>query len=69
MGSERVIELDGEAYFQVARDSTIPFVVRVGENAVRVYGTSFNVSAYREDANMITTPEAWDFGSERRSID
>ena len=62
VGSERVIELDGEAYFQVARDSTIPFVVRVGENAVRVYGTSFNVSAYREDANMITTLETGSVG-------
>ena len=62
VGSERVIELDGEAYFQVARDTTMPFVVRVGKNAVRVYGTSFNVSAYREDANMITTLETGNVG-------
>ena len=62
VGSERVIELDGEAYFQVARDTTMPFVVRVGKNAVRVYGTSFNVSAYREDANMITTLETGSVG-------
>lgn len=62
VGSERVIELDGEAYFQVARDTATPFVVRAGKNAVRVYGTSFNVSAYREDGNMITTLETGSVG-------
>lgn len=44
--SIRVIELSGEAYFEVAKDPSKPFVVTSGALSVRALGTSFNVSAY-----------------------
>lgn len=54
IGTERVVELEGEAYFQVASDKTNPFIVRIGENTIRVYGTSFNVSAYQDEEQVVT---------------
>lgn len=39
---QRTVELEGEAYFEVAKDGR-PFIVSVGENAINVLGTSFNV--------------------------
>lgn len=45
----REIVLDGEAYFEVVRDTLKPFIVRSEALSVRVLGTSFNVKAYRED--------------------
>lgn len=52
---ERVVELEGEAYFQVARDEASPFIVKSSRVAIRVLGTEFNVSAYAEDSVMRTT--------------
>lgn len=49
-GKERVVELQGEAYFDVAKDADHPFVVRTGLSAVRVLGTAFNVCSYADDA-------------------
>lgn len=52
-GGERCVELEGEGYFEVVRDSVRPFVVRVNGLDVRVLGTSFNVSAYAGE--VVTT--------------
>lgn len=49
----RKVQLDGEAYFKVARDEKRTFIVQVGGLEVKVLGTSFNVSAY-EDAKDVT---------------
>ena len=46
---ERVISLDGEAYFEVAKDSLNRFIVQAGDLAVEALGTTFNVKAYEED--------------------
>jgi len=69
-GGERAVELDGEAYFEVASKPSQPFKVIIasasgtpaGSNSglpggmqVQVLGTSFNVSAYREDNAIRTT--------------
>lgn len=48
-GQERRVELRGEGYFEVAKDSASPFVVSVNGVDVRVLGTSFNVSAYSDE--------------------
>jgi len=47
---EREISLDGEAYFQVAKNKKVPFIVRTALADVRVTGTSFNVKAIAEDS-------------------
>ncbi len=45
-GSSRIVELDGEAFFQVKKDVSKPFVVRTKQMDVTVLGTSFNVKSY-----------------------
>lgn len=52
---DRVVELDGEAYFEVAKDARRRFVVRAGEMEVEALGTSFNVKAYSEDKDLVAT--------------
>lgn len=46
---KRDVFLDGEAFFEVAKDPSRPFVVNVGGLDVEVLGTKFNVSSYPED--------------------
>ena len=45
-GKKREVELIGEAYFEVQKDSLRPFVVRSGEVSLEVLGTSFSVASY-----------------------
>jgi ferric-dicitrate binding protein FerR (iron transport regulator) len=55
-GNERTVEVTGEAYFEVARNATKPFVVKVGhETEVQVLGTHFNINSYKDEANINTT--------------
>lgn len=44
---EREVELNGEAYFKIAKSSR-PFIVKVADSFVEVYGTEFNVNSDRE---------------------
>jgi ferric-dicitrate binding protein FerR (iron transport regulator) len=53
--SERKIILQGEAYFDVARDTLRPFVVEAGSTVIEVLGTSFNVRAYAETETVEVT--------------
>ncbi|MFY0600117.1 MAG: FecR domain-containing protein [Cyclobacteriaceae bacterium] len=50
----RQVYLVGEAYFDVSHDGK-PFIVSTDERDIRVLGTSFNVSAYTDESNLITT--------------
>ncbi|MCG2461680.1 FecR domain-containing protein [Flavobacteriaceae bacterium F89] len=50
--STRSVYLSGEAFFDVSKDKSRPFIVRVGDLDVKVLGTEFNVAAYKEDANI-----------------
>ena len=54
-GGERRVSVTGEAYFQVAKDESLPFIVEAGGAAVRVTGTEFNVMAYPDDGCVETT--------------
>lgn len=52
---ERKVSLNGEAYFEVAKDKEHRFVVKAGEMEVEALGTSFNVKAYEEDSAFVAT--------------
>ncbi len=51
----RKVHLEGEAFFQVARDVEHPFIVDVTTAEVKVLGTSFNVNAYNDQDEIFTT--------------
>ena len=55
LGKERKVILNGEAYFEVAKNPQKPFIIEANGSAVQVLGTHFNVSAYKEDEEVITT--------------
>jgi transmembrane sensor len=46
---KREIYLDGEAFFEVARNEASPFIVHTADATIRVLGTIFNVTSYSED--------------------
>jgi ferric-dicitrate binding protein FerR (iron transport regulator) len=50
----REVNLEGEAFFKVAKSQTTPFIVKTNDENVTVYGTVFNVSAYSNE-NMVKT--------------
>lgn len=52
---ERNVFLSGEAYFDVASNADIPFVVHADKVSVTALGTEFNVKAYAEDPYVVTT--------------
>lgn len=49
----RTIDVDGEAYFEVARSSSVPFVVRSGTFTTRVLGTAFMVRHVPGQAHIV----------------
>lgn len=53
--SRREVTLAGEAYFEVAKNKSQPFVVRTAEQEIMVLGTSFNVTAYGNEPSEQTT--------------
>lgn len=53
-GSERLVELTGEAFFDVVRDTSKPFVVKTRSLMTTALGTSFNVDAYPDGKEEIT---------------
>lgn len=55
LGDERVVYLEGEAFFDVAKNKQQPFILKTKELDVRVTGTSFNVMAYAADATVQAT--------------
>ena len=54
-GKRRVVALEGEAYFEVAKDANKPFTVQFMSSSVTVLGTSFNIRAYPEEKQSQTT--------------
>ena len=54
-GSERIVELTGEGYFEVAKNASKPFIVHVNDMNVRVLGTHFNIMAYSNESLIKTT--------------
>jgi transmembrane sensor len=54
-GSERRVELTGEAYFEVAKNAARPFFVTSGGQTVEVLGTHFNINSYFDEKAIKTT--------------
>ena len=54
-GDQRVVELEGEAYFEVRKDEAHPFIVKTVSMNVRVLGTSFNVRSYVNEHDVTAT--------------
>lgn len=52
---DRMLYLEGEGYFKVAKNKQLPFVVDAFGFEVKAVGTEFNVKAYQEDAIIETT--------------
>lgn len=54
-GVDRIVELQGEGYFKVAHNSKHPFIVKTGDQNLKVLGTEFNLSSYINDHSTVTT--------------
>jgi len=55
-GKERKVEISGEAYFEVLKDASKPFKVKInGSVEVEVLGTSFNINSYEDEPTIRTT--------------
>lgn len=52
---ERRVVLKGEAYFEVAKDKTRPFIVSTDKQEVEVLGTHFNINSYADELETKTT--------------
>jgi len=55
LNTKRNVYLTGEAFFEVAKDKTHPFIVHANHIQVEVLGTKFNVSAYPENPTVNST--------------
>ena len=54
-GRERNVSITGEVYFEVTKNTAMPFKVKTGEQMVEVLGTHFNVNAYNNETAVKTT--------------
>lgn len=54
-GKDRIVELEGQGYFEVAKNAAQPFKVMVDNMEVQVLGTDFDVMAYPDEATVNTT--------------
>ncbi|RAJ31903.1 FecR family protein [Pedobacter cryoconitis] len=54
-GLQRQVVLKGEAYFEVAKNKHMPFIVKSEQQKIEVLGTHFNVSAYADEHQSKTT--------------
>lgn len=55
VGKNRLVEVIGEAYFEVTENAAKPFKVTANNITVDVLGTHFNLNAYPEEASVVTT--------------
>ena len=54
-GDNRLVSLDGEAYFEVSEDKKRPFIVKTENGKVQVFGTKFNIEDYSGTQYFETT--------------
>lgn len=63
-GNERLVKLEGEAFFDVAHNPAKPFRILAGESEVRVIGTSFNLSTKAEKVKVSVQSGKVEFGKQ-----
>lgn len=51
--NQRVVQLEGEAFFEITPDEDRPFIVKTGNLETKVLGTSFNIKAYPDEGNIM----------------
>ncbi len=56
--TKREIEISGEAYFDIERDESRPFNIKVKDYSVTVLGTSFNIEAYEDEEDFAVVVES-----------
>jgi ferric-dicitrate binding protein FerR (iron transport regulator) len=56
-GKERRVDITGEAYFEVAKNKEMPFIVSAPSSQVKVLGTHFNIMAYENEP--VLKPLCW----------
>jgi ferric-dicitrate binding protein FerR (iron transport regulator) len=54
-GTDRTVTINGEAYFEIARNEQMPFHVKVNKMMIEVLGTHFNVMAYDDEPFIRTS--------------
>jgi hypothetical protein len=54
-GNERKVEITGEAYLEITKDKSKPFIVTTARQKVEVTGTRFNINAYSDEDQERTT--------------
>ena len=52
-GDSRLVELEGEAMFNVAQNSEKPFIVNTKDIDIKVVGTTFNIRSYGDETNSV----------------
>jgi len=55
INNERIVEITGEVYFEVAKNPSMPFRVKANGAEVEVLGTHFNINAYTDENSTTTT--------------
>ncbi len=53
--NRREVFLDGEAYFEVEKDKTKPFIIKTNQTITTVLGTSFNIRAYPQEKEILVS--------------
>ena len=54
-GGKREVILSGEAYFDVVKDESAPFIVKTESGKIEVLGTEFNIKCYSDESALVTT--------------
>ena len=57
IGRNRTVELTGEAYFEVAKNKEMPFIVKFNDANIEVLGTHFDIKAYNDEETKATLAE------------
>lgn len=66
-GDTREIDLKGEAFFDIKRDESKPFVIHANGSDIRVLGTSFNVKAYNKNVEVSVETGKVEFKNKKKA--